>query len=116
MLKAAEEGAGENEAPGPPEKSESKLYARATSNVNFEQVCYSPVVWPLIAWVGVGGGVPPELGKLPPPPGFEMLLFTGEIWREESMDCQTIYAGGVIIIPALREVMTERRIGSWCAP
>ena len=109
MLKAAEEGAGENEAPGPPEKSESNF------NVNFEQVWYSPVVWPLIAWVGVGGGVPPELGKLPPP-GFEMLLFTGEIWREESMDCQTIYAGGVIIIPALREVMTERRIGSWCAP
>ena len=67
--------------------------------------------------MGVGGGVPPELGKLPPPPGFEMLLFTGEIWREESMDCQAIYAGGVmIIIPALREVMTERRIGSWCAP
>ena len=65
--------------------------------------------------MGVGGGVPPELGKLPPP-GFEMLLFTGEIWREESMDCQTIYAGGVMIIPALREVMTERRIGSWCAP
>ena len=46
-----------------------------------------------MAWVGVGGGVPPELGKLPPPPGFEMLLFTGEIWREESMGCQTIYAG-----------------------
>ena len=32
VLKAAEEGAGENEAPGPPEKSESNF------NVNFEQV------------------------------------------------------------------------------
>merc|ERR1712218_372705 len=62
VLKAAEVGAGENEAPGP------------------------PPVWPVIAWVGVGGGgVPPELPKLPPP-AFEMLLFTGEICVERSDD------------------------------
>ena len=33
-------------------------------------------------WAGAGGGVPPELGKPPDPPGLEMLLLTGEIWKE----------------------------------
>lgn len=62
VLKAAEDGAGEKDGPG------------------------APAVCPVIACVGVGGGVPPELGKLPPPV-FEMLLFTGDICVERSDDC-----------------------------
>ena len=84
MLKAAEVGAGEKEAPGPPAKtdsSESNFISLALQLIDFDVWC-SPPVWPVIAWVGVGGGgVPPELPKLPPP-AFEMLLFTGEIWRK----------------------------------
>ena len=80
MLKAAEVGAGENEAPGPPARTNS---SESNSKVDFEVFWCSPAVWPPIPWVGAGGGggVPPELPKLPPP-AFEMLLFTGEIWRK----------------------------------
>ena len=53
-------------------------------NVSFKNISIGisilPAVCPVIACVGVGGGVPPELGKLPPPV-FEMLLFTGDIWK-----------------------------------
>ena len=62
-------------------------------------------------WVGVGGGVPPELGKLPPPV-FEMLLFTGDICKEDWIPGEN----ATLALPAWKEVMTELRTGSLCGP
>ena len=69
-------------------------------------------------WVGVGGGVPPELGKLPPPV-FEMLLFTGDICNNERSILARIGLLGenaTLALPAWKEVMTELRTGSLCDP
>ena len=94
-------------------------------NVSFKNISIGisilPAVCPVIACVGVGGGVPPELGKLPPPV-FEMLLFTGDIWKLLllllliSMDW--FWRTTILLrqLPALKEVMTVRRIGSLCVP
>ena len=67
-------------------------------------------------WVGVGGGVPPELGKLPPPV-FEMLLFTGDICDERSILARIgLGENATLALPAWKEVMTELRTGSLCGP
>ena len=66
-------------------------------------------------WVGVGGGVPPELGKLPPPV-FEMLLFTGDICNEHISKDWIPGENATLALPASKEVMTELRTGSLCGP
>ena len=94
-------------------------------NVSFKNISIGtsilPAVCPVIACVGVGGGVPPELGKLPPPV-FEMLLFTGDIWKLLLLllliSTDWCWRTPILLrqLPALKEVMTVRRIGSLCGP